>query len=72
MALEKFASAPLLAAAWVGTSIGSIDLGLVRVGLVETLPSAQLLGAGVGDVLVWGYLLAGVVALGTDLARAAE
>lgn len=66
MAIEKFESQPLLAAAWIGTSIGSVDLSLVALDVVTTLPSEQLLGASVSGVLVWGYLLAGAVALVAD------
>lgn len=68
MALDKFADRPLVAAAWIGTSVGAVDLSLVALDVLDVAPTAQLLGAGVGDVLVWGYLVAGIIAIGTDLA----
>lgn len=72
MALEKFEDQPLLAAAWIGTSIGAVDMGTFVAGLVESVPSAQLLGAGVSEVLVLGYIAAGAVALGVDLMGVTE
>ena len=58
---------PLLKAAYIGTSIGALDLGLPMAGLVETQLSEQLLGTGIGELLVFGYVAAGAVSLFDDL-----
>jgi len=67
--IEKFADNPLKSLAWLGSSIGAVDLGLVVTDTFSTLPSEQLLGSGVGDLLVWGYVFAGGAALLGDLIR---
>lgn len=66
---------PLLSASWIGSSIGAVDMGLFLSAdkgmflsdTITALPSEQLLGSGISEILVIGYLLAGVVALATDL-----
>jgi hypothetical protein len=66
---------PLLSAAWLGTSIGSVDLGLAKaadLGLflsdtITQLPSADYLGSGAAELLVIGYVIAGIVSLVADL-----
>lgn len=67
--IEKFSENPLKSAAWIGSSIGAVDFGLLVTETVSTLPSEQLLGSGVADLLIWGYLLAGLAALASDLLR---
>ena len=57
----------LIKAAWIGTSVGSLDLGLAATEIVATMPSEQLAGATAATVLTYGYILAGVSALYTDL-----
>ena len=68
-AFDSFSTDPLVALAWLGTSVGAVDLSLVALGVLDVAPSVQLLGAGLGDVLVWGYLVAGIIAIGTDVVR---
>lgn len=58
---------PGLMAAYIGTSIAALDLGLPAAGLVETQLSEQLLGTGIGELLVFGYVAAGAVSLFDDL-----
>ena len=58
---------PELMAAYLGTSIGALDLGLPAAGLVESQLSGQLLGTGIGELLVFGYIAAGAVSLFDDL-----
>ncbi len=67
MALKSLADGELIGLAWFGTSIGAIDLGLVMADVLETMPSEQLFGSGVGEVLIWGYIVAGIVALAGDI-----
>lgn len=59
---------PLLKAAWVGSSIGALDLGLAASNLLSTMPSEQLMGADAGALLALGYVVAGGAALYTDVA----
>ena len=61
-------SDPLLKAAWVGSSIGALDLGLAASNLLSTMPSEQLMGADAGSLLALGYVVAGGAALYTDVA----
>ena len=76
--IDKFSDKPLLAASWIGSSIGSLDLGLAAAadrGLflsstITGLPSEQLLGSGIGDILIVGYVLAGAAAIGNDIMEA--
>lgn len=66
---------PLLSASWIGSSIGALDMGLflsADMGLflsdtISSLPSEQLLGSGIAELLVVGYALAGAVSLANDL-----
>ena len=67
MALDALKDGDLIGLAWIGSSIGALDLGLAATGVVSTMPSVELLGSGIGDLLIWGYLLAGAVALASDL-----
>lgn len=72
MILDKFADNPLLSLAWVGSSIGAVDLGVTMMELVDTLPSEQLLGSGVAEILVPAYIAAGSVSIAADIARGVD
>lgn len=67
--IDKIGERPLVALSWIGSSIGAVDLGLVAADVFATAPTEQLLGAATAEVLVFGYLLAGGVALADDLMR---
>lgn len=67
--LDKATDADPLALAWIGSSIGAVDLGLVATEVMSVAPSEQLLGPEIGGILSLGYLLAGAVALGNDLSE---
>jgi hypothetical protein len=64
---DKIEENGALALAWIGTSIGAVDMGSVTTGLLQTAPSVQLLGAGAADPLMWGYLLAGAASIAPDI-----
>lgn len=57
----------LLPIAWLGTTVGAVDMSLVHLGIVEVQPTAALMGPTVSTVLTAGYLLAGGAALVGDL-----
>lgn len=75
--LDKLSDNPLKAASWIGSSVGAVDMGLFVAAdkgilfsdVISQIPSFELLGSGVGEMLVIGYVLAGAVALGDDIRR---